>query len=271
MILKITVGRHQFEMLYDADDQHIVDSHNWTVTFNGMYAVAQIIKHKYALVRFHRLVMGVTDTKLVVDHINGDRLDNRKCNLRICTVAENSRNKQLRIKKNKLGYIGVTNGDGRGKNGFYSSITMNGKCTSHSCKTIEEAAKLYDIMAIHFHKEFATLNFPNELPTITYPEWLEMRTTDLKNRLLKMEHDRIYYDAIINEMLDIHGYVSFETINLYMSTHEISGTKQTSLTNSLQRRLSILLKNNELNMTYEATYHNCKHKKYTRLIPDKNG
>lgn len=56
----------------------------------------------------HRLVMGVTDKNIVIDHIHGceTKNDNRKCNLRIATKQENNRNSKL-SKNNSSGTTGV--------------------------------------------------------------------------------------------------------------------------------------------------------------------
>ena len=62
-------------------------------------------------VRLNRYLMGLTNTDIytteqVVDHINGDSMDNRKSNLRICTQADNMKN-QKKSKKNTSGHKGV--------------------------------------------------------------------------------------------------------------------------------------------------------------------
>jgi len=52
-----------------------------------------IRKPKGEIMRLHRLVANAPEG-MVVDHLNGDTLDNRKSNLRVCTQAENARNRK---------------------------------------------------------------------------------------------------------------------------------------------------------------------------------
>ncbi len=54
----------------------------------------------------HRAVMDCPEDK-VVDHVNGDAFDNRRSNLRICSIAENVRNRVVLNKNNSSGRRGV--------------------------------------------------------------------------------------------------------------------------------------------------------------------
>jgi len=101
----------------------------------------------------HRLLLTAPDN-LLVDHINGDRRDNRKENLRLCVAAENTRNKSIQ-KNNQSGLKGVSK---RG-NYYIARISHNGKpFYLGTYKTKEKAARVYNRAAQKFHGEFARLN-----------------------------------------------------------------------------------------------------------------
>lgn len=106
-------------------------------------------------VYLHRLIAGARKGE-VVDHINGNSLDNRKANLRICTKAENSRNRKLGP-TNKSGFKGVSweahTGKWRAKIG-----TDHKQITIGRFDTKEDAARAYNEAAIKYHGPFARLN-----------------------------------------------------------------------------------------------------------------
>jgi len=83
----------------------------------------------------HKYIIGATQGQ-TVDHINGDRLDNRRCNLRVCTVKENTRNRLVYgyhlIKKN-------------GKVRYRARVTVDGKRIHlGNYSTPEQAVKAYE-------------------------------------------------------------------------------------------------------------------------------
>ena len=107
----------------------------------------------------HRLIIN-SPLGLHTDHINGDRLDNRRANLRVCTHAENARNRGG-DSRNKSGYKGV-NSSKNGKR-WMAYIRLAGKTTNlGTYDTKEEAARAYDEAALSLHGEFAWLNFSSK-------------------------------------------------------------------------------------------------------------
>lgn len=115
----------------------------------------RINKKNAGYLLMHRFIMN-PDIGLVVDHINGNTLDNRKCNLRICTYSGNRWNSFKTI-DNKSGYKGV----------HWHKLGKKWKATIEINKTkhylglfhnIKQAAKAYNEAAIKFHGEFAKLN-----------------------------------------------------------------------------------------------------------------
>lgn len=106
-------------------------------------------KYKYSKIYFHRLLMNALPGQYV-DHINGNTLDNRKANLRICTNQENCCNQKLRS-NNKSGIKGVR----KVKNSWIAQINIAKKSTYlGSFKTAEEAQQVYIAKAKEIHKEF---------------------------------------------------------------------------------------------------------------------
>lgn len=89
-------------MLCDIEDWERFKGHYWYISDTG-YAVCETMKT--GTVRFHKLVTGTT-SDVIIDHINRNKLDNRKCNLRIATASVNSINKGLQS-NNTTGHVGV--------------------------------------------------------------------------------------------------------------------------------------------------------------------
>ena len=105
----------------------------------------------------HHLVWALAHGKFPdrLDHIDGNRMNNRLENLRECSAAQNSHNTKL-SKANKSGYKGVySQAGGR----WYARIRAHGK--SHYLglfDSAEDAAKAYDAAARDLHGDFAKTN-----------------------------------------------------------------------------------------------------------------
>lgn len=102
----------------------------------------------------HREIMNNPKGK-IIDHINGDRLDNRRCNLRECSKSQNGAN---RVSRGTSKYLGVY----LKNNTWDSCMTVNRKSIFlGSFEKEEDAAIAYNKGAIKYHGEFAKLNIIN--------------------------------------------------------------------------------------------------------------
>lgn len=108
----------------------------------------------------HRLLMQPNEG-LTVDHINGDGLDNRRGNLRVCTQGQNQCNQQKQKRPTSSRFKGVYWWSHRSI--WAAHIKHNRKriCLGYF-KSEEDAARAYDAAAGRLFGEFANLNFPPE-------------------------------------------------------------------------------------------------------------
>lgn len=148
--------------LVDDDVASLVNQKFWTAYTNRKKT------RRYALFRehpskktifLHNWIMQVPEGK-VVDHINGDGLDCRKINMRICLPAENKRNNGKWSSKTSSRFKGVHYAP-RYRLKWAAAINFNRK-TVHIGRfgTETEAAKAYDVAARNQFGAFARPNFP---------------------------------------------------------------------------------------------------------------
>jgi hypothetical protein len=143
--------------IVDDEDYEYLSQWKWHATKHGNTYYAERKPNKKHCI-MARIIMKC-ENDMVVDHINRDGLDNRKENLRICTIAENGRNK-TKSKKTTNPYKGIQKNHLK----WTAIITYNKftKCLGNF-NSPEEAAIAYDKKARELFGEFANLNFPEAL------------------------------------------------------------------------------------------------------------
>jgi hypothetical protein len=151
MIIKID----EYNILIDDEDYERVKGINWHLTptsCGGPYAYrSKRINGKCCVIYLHRFIINVPDDK-EVDHINGDTLDNRKANLRICNKEENAQNKGMQS-NNTSGYKGVFYENRRKK--WRAKIDAHGKRIHLGYfEAPEEAYASYCEASKKYHGEF---------------------------------------------------------------------------------------------------------------------
>lgn len=152
--IPLTRGLHA---IVDAEDYEWLSKYKWSVQpaacGETWYAKRTYRGH---LVLMHRLIMK-PPKGMFVDHINGNGLDNRRCNLRICTPMQNSCNRS-KMRGAAYKYVGVTP---CGKRTYQVTVMHKGKTYREGPFTDEvEAAKARDRLALKHHGPYAHLNFP---------------------------------------------------------------------------------------------------------------
>ena len=156
--IPLTQGKYA---IVDQDDFERLNKHKWHVckSANTFYARRTIYTGKKRIsIMMHREVIHPPEN-LLVDHINHNGLDNRKANLRLATCEQNSYNR-IRFRKSQSSkYKGVRWNKQIKKWAVIICFNKKSKFIGYFEDEIQ-AAKAYDKAAKKYHKEFASLNFP---------------------------------------------------------------------------------------------------------------
>ncbi len=147
----------------DSTDLWVLDDHNLTLAIKHSSACVLARPKETGgrrggrMLRLARLIMSPTD-KMVVDHINGDPLDNRRANLRVCTSTTNNRNRAKRSGTSSQ-FKGVT----RSGPGWVATISENYlKRWLGRFETETAAAQAYDAAARAIFGNDGAFNFPTK-------------------------------------------------------------------------------------------------------------
>ena len=151
--------------LIDDDDYEKINEFKWCASFDPKsgkyYAEHSIVlelkpKLKTKSIKMHRIILGTTNSKIHVDHIDGNTLNNVKTNLREATPTQNGANRIIMSKANSSGFRGVyfkknnnVNVSGRKytaeRRNWVAQININGKRTTLGYfSTPKKAARAFD-------------------------------------------------------------------------------------------------------------------------------
>jgi hypothetical protein len=158
---RIYLGEGEWTIL-DPADYYRFGNLKWSISGrDGKFYAIRGVKTKpdeIKLICMHREMMKAP-AGVLVDHRNGDNLDNRRSNLRLATPTENSCNRR-KTKGGSSQYKGVCFHRRRGE--WVSRIKIHRKSIFLGSFDKEvEAARAYDEAARKYHGEFARLNFPD--------------------------------------------------------------------------------------------------------------
>ena len=157
---------HGYETIVDDEDFNWLNQYTWRVRLHKG-RVKRVLRGvritdyvedwtRGDTIFMHRQILGLPKgSRIIIDHINRNPLDNRKQNLKFTTHGDNARNSKVR-NTSKSGFKGVTNRTDR-PNRFKAQIYLG------TFLTAEEAARAYDRAVYLIFGNDYYFNFPDEL------------------------------------------------------------------------------------------------------------
>ena len=153
MSLSIPINESR-TVLIDECELDTIRLFNWRILIDYRETHYAVAYSQGRTIRMHRLILNAP-SNLCVDHINHNGLDNRRCNLRLCTRGENSRNRRPSLMKNNR-LKGVL----RHRAKWQAMIQVaNRRLYLGTFSAAEEAALAYDEAARKHFGSFALCNF----------------------------------------------------------------------------------------------------------------
>lgn len=143
----------------DADDHKALSAYKWfIVTGKGpIYAARYCVTNGLRkLVLMHRKIIGLDAEGRIVDHRDGDGLNNRRANLRLATYSQNAMNSRVRS-DNTTGSRGVSfESCGIGKpRRWTAAVTVDGKRIKKRFDKYDDAVKWAESARLKLHGEYA--------------------------------------------------------------------------------------------------------------------
>lgn len=151
MTKQIPLTQGKFALVDDEDYDFLIQW-KWYYKTEGYAARNERTNKGRKTVRMHRVIMN-TPHGMETDHADGNRLNNLKSNLRICTKSENQRNQTPKKHKHKGAFFDKHDGK------WSAHIRINGKPKRIGRFSSEvDAARAYNKAAVEIYGEFAKLN-----------------------------------------------------------------------------------------------------------------
>lgn len=180
--------------IVDEDDYKNVMKYKWHLS-NG-YANAKIDRKN---VKLHHFINGKPTENNITDHINQDKLDNRKCNLREVNRAFNSQN----VSKTSRNHTSIFKGVSWDKTKQKFRVMINQQHLGYF-ENEKEAALMYDIVSFHYYGEYANNN-----NLIQYSEAINQKL----DNIIKKKQVRKHYDLPQNIRIFNNKYRADKSYN----------------------------------------------------------